>query len=103
MPDTPHIFHPDDPEDFPDNLLPLLERAADLAEGRQAAPSRGMSVTLDEADRAKLAEANRLLTELTEGHSSACGCELCEARWRTDVQDEPGCWTVPGVTPAEQG
>ena len=41
--------------------------------------------------------AGRLLTGLTEGHRHACGCELCQARWRTDVQDAPGCWTVPGV------
>jgi hypothetical protein len=68
----------------------------------RASPGRGTTVILSEADRAKFAEANRLLTELTEGHSSACGCELCQARWRTDVQDAPGCWTIPGVTPAEQ-
>jgi len=55
-------------------------------------------VTLDEADRAKLTEANRLLTELTEGHAHCCDCEICEARWRTEVQDAPECWTVPGVT-----
>lgn len=55
------------------------------------------TVTLTEADRAKLAEANRLLTE---DHSGACECELCEARWRTDIQDAPACWTIPGVTPA---
>jgi hypothetical protein len=63
---------------------------------------RTTTVTLSEADRAKLAEANRLLTELTEGHSSACECELCEARWRTDVQDEPECWTIPSATLAEE-
>jgi hypothetical protein len=26
---------------------------------------------------------------------------LCEARWRTDVQDAPDCWTIPGVVPVE--
>jgi hypothetical protein len=102
MPDTPHIFHLDDPEGCPEDVLRLLERAADRTEGKPTAPTRGTSVTLNEADRAKLAEANRLLTELTEGHSSACECGLCEARWRTDVQDRLGCWTVPGVTQAEQ-
>jgi hypothetical protein len=22
---------------------------------------------------------------------------LCESRWMTDTQDEPQCWTIPGV------
>jgi hypothetical protein len=61
------------------------------------------TITLGPTERAKLAEANRLLTELTEAHSHACGCELCEARWRTDEQDGPGCWAVPCVLLAGEG
>jgi hypothetical protein len=57
-----------------------------------------ITVTLDKAEREKLTEANRLLTELTEGHHHTCACELCRARWLTDVQDAPGGWTIPGVT-----
>jgi hypothetical protein len=56
------------------------------------------SVVLGDGDRAKLAEANRLLAELTDAHSHVCECLLCEARWRTDVQDAPDCWTVNGVS-----
>lgn len=55
-------------------------------------------VTLNPAEQGKLTEANRLLTELTETHTHACGCTLCEARALTDVQDQPECWTVKGVT-----
>jgi len=39
-------------------------------------------------ERAKLTEANRLLTEITRGHSHACECLLCDARSSTDVQEE---------------
>ena len=59
-------------------------------------------VTLGEPDRLKLTLVNRLLTQLTEAHHHACGCELCRARMLTDVQDAPGCWTVPGVILASE-
>jgi hypothetical protein len=54
-------------------------------------------VTLGAADRAKLCLVNRLLHELTDLHAHVCSCELCEARWRTDVQEQPECWTIPDV------
>jgi hypothetical protein len=69
---------------------------------KEQATVKTLNVTLPEADRAKLAQANRLLTELTEAHSHACGCALCEARWQTDVQHAPECWTIPGVVPGEE-
>jgi hypothetical protein len=59
-----------------------------------------MLVVLSPDERRKLAEANRLLTELTESHSHACECELCLARVLTDVQDEAS-YTVPGVIPSD--
>jgi hypothetical protein len=55
------------------------------------------SVTLSRAERAKLARANLLLTQLTEYHHHSCKCELCEPRWRTDCQDAES-FTIPGVT-----
>jgi hypothetical protein len=58
--------------------------------------------TLDKPQQDKLSEANRRLTELTEGHHHTCGCELCRARWLTDVQDAPAAWTIPDVTLAEE-
>jgi hypothetical protein len=59
-------------------------------------------VRLDKSEQDKLSEANRLLTELTEGHHHTCARELCRARWLTDVQDAPGAWTIPDVTLAEE-
>ncbi len=55
-----------------------------------------MTLTLDPGERQLLALANRVLTQLTDAHHHACECQLCEARWRTDVQD-PDCGTIPGV------
>jgi hypothetical protein len=53
-------------------------------------------VLLSDDDMAKLAQANRLLTQLTESHSHSCHCLLCEARWMTDVQG-PASRAVPCV------
>lgn len=47
-----------------------------------------MTHHLTEAERANLAQANRLLTGITVAHCHTCACELCEARALTDVQEE---------------
>jgi hypothetical protein len=57
-------------------------------------------VRLDKPEQDKLSEANRLLTELTQGQHT-CACELCRARWLTDGQDAPGAWAIPEVTLVE--
>lgn len=60
-----------------------------------------VDLTLTPTEQAKLAEANRLLTDLTASHDACCECTLCEARWRTDCQDRPACWVVRDVVLAE--
>jgi hypothetical protein len=59
-----------------------------------------VNVTLTVAEQAKLTEANRLLTELTEPHDSGCYCMLCEARMLLDVQDAESA-SIENVTLAE--
>jgi hypothetical protein len=53
---------------------------------------------LNDIDCARLREANRLLTEITDSHCHSCECELCVARQLTDVQDEDS-YHVPDVVP----
>lgn len=60
-----------------------------------------IAVALTPQEQAMLAEVNRLLAELTEHHDACCECMLCEARWRTDCQDRPACWTVTNVVLAD--
>ena len=56
---------------------------------------------LTDAERLQLAQANRLLTAITDAHCHSCECCLCEARALTDVQDEEA-YHVEYV-PAETG
>jgi hypothetical protein len=59
-----------------------------------AAPTLGgHRAVADPTPTRQLTEANCLLTELTEGHSSDCGCEMCEAR------GGPTCRTRRGAGP----
>ena len=55
---------------------------------------------LSATERSQLSQANRLLTRLTETHSHACECHLCEARLLTDTQDAKS-WLVHFVPSAD--
>jgi hypothetical protein len=50
--------------------------------GKEQALTQATTVTLGPAERAKLALANRLRTELAQGHGRACVCEPYEDRRR---------------------
>lgn len=51
---------------------------------------------LSPLERAMLAHANWILTELTRAHCPFCDCEMCDARVLTDCQDE-AAYHVPFV------